>query len=66
MGFGQLILITRRLSFSLGMTQLRSLLRVAWEISYIDESTYSYLRDMVIEVSRSLANQIKALKDTVQ
>ena len=41
---------------------LRSLLRVAREIGHIDQATYERLKGTVIELSRYLANQIKALR----
>src|SRR6185436_5587503 len=42
--------------------EVRSLLRVALEIGYIDHATYESLKGAVIELSRYLANQIKALR----
>ena len=42
--------------------ELRSLLRVALEVGYIEQSTYSKLHDQVTEVSRMLFNQIRAIK----
>ena len=42
--------------------EVRSLLRVALEIGYIDHATYGCLKGAVIELSRYLANQIKALR----
>ena len=42
--------------------EVRSLLHVALEIGYIDQSTYDQLRNQVLELSRYLANQIRALK----
>jgi len=41
---------------------VRSLLHVALEIGYIDQATYGQLRNQVLELSRDLANQIRALK----
>ena len=43
--------------------ELRSLLRVAYEIGYLDESTYEQFRGKVMEISRYLSNQIKALRE---
>jgi four helix bundle protein len=42
--------------------EVRSLLRVALEIGYIDQATYDQLQNQVLELSRYLANQIHALK----
>lgn len=42
--------------------EVRSLLRVALEIGYIDQATHDQLRNHVLELSRYLANQIRALK----
>ncbi|MDQ3685538.1 MAG: four helix bundle protein [Acidobacteriota bacterium] len=45
--------------------EVRSLLRVALEVGYLDESSYNQLRDDVMALSRYLSNQIKAIKNTV-
>jgi len=42
--------------------EVRSLLHVVWEIGYIDDEHYAVLRAQVIEVSRFIANHIKALR----
>ena len=42
--------------------EVRSLLRVAAEIGYLDESQYFELQEMILELSRYLSNQIKSLK----
>ncbi len=42
--------------------EVRSLLRVAVEIGYLEEPQYYELREMILEVSRYLSNQIKSLK----
>jgi len=42
--------------------ELRSLLRVAKEIGYLDEASYEQLRSAAIEISRFLANLIKSLR----
>jgi four helix bundle protein len=42
--------------------ELRSLLRVALEVGYIDASRYESLRSQTLEVSRYLANHIQALR----
>jgi four helix bundle protein len=44
--------------------EVRSLLRVAVEIGYIDQTTYERLKDKVTELSRYLSNHIRALKET--
>jgi four helix bundle protein len=41
--------------------ELRSLLRVALEVDYIEQSTYSQLNDQAIELSRMLFNQIQSI-----
>src|SRR5713226_3801521 len=46
--------------------EVRSLLRVALEIGHIDQTTYDRLSSAVIELSRYLANQIKALRSKIQ
>jgi four helix bundle protein len=46
--------------------EVRSLLRVAIEIGYIDQTTYEGLKDKVMELSRYLSNHIKALKETIR
>jgi len=43
--------------------EVRSLLRVALEIGYLDQATYDQLRNHALELSRYLANQIRALKE---
>jgi len=43
--------------------EVRSLLRVALEIGYIDQSRYDQLRSGVLELSRYLSNQIRSLKE---
>jgi four helix bundle protein len=42
--------------------EVRSLLRVAWEIGYLEEPPYYELQEMILELSRYLSNQIKSLK----
>ena len=42
--------------------EVRSLLRVSVEIGYLEESQYYELQEMILELSRYLSNQIKALK----
>ena len=42
--------------------EVRSLLRVALEIGYLDQATYDQLRNHALELSRYLANQIRAIK----
>lgn len=42
--------------------EVRSLLRVAMEIGYLEESQYYELQEMILELSRYLSNQMKSLK----
>ncbi len=42
--------------------EVRSLLRVAVEIGYLEEPPYYELQEMILELSRYLSNQIKSLK----
>ncbi len=42
--------------------ELRSLLRVALEIGYLEEPQFFEMKGMVLELSRFLSNQIKSLK----
>jgi four helix bundle protein len=44
--------------------ETRSLLRVALEIGYMEETTYSQLNDRAIELSRMLSKQIQSLTDS--
>lgn len=46
--------------------ELRSLMRVAFEIEYLSREQYDLINGMTIEVSSYLANQIKALKGSEQ
>ena len=46
--------------------EVRSLLRVALEIGYLDQPRYVQLRDSVLTLSRYLSNHIKALKATAR
>lgn len=41
--------------------ELRSLLRVALEVGYIEQSTYSQLNERAVELSRMLFNQIQSI-----
>ena len=45
--------------------EVRSLLRVALEIGYLDQSRHDQLRDDVLILSRSLFSQIKAIKESI-
>jgi four helix bundle protein len=45
--------------------EVRSLLRVALEVGYIDQGRYDFLREAVLELSRYLANQIRSLRETL-
>lgn len=44
--------------------EVRSLLRVALDVGYIEHSIYSQLYDRAIELSRMLSKQIKAINVT--
>lgn len=44
--------------------ELRSLLRVAIEIGFIDQPSHDRLRDAALEISRYLSNQMKAIRGT--
>ena len=46
--------------------EVRSLLRVALEVGYLDRARYGQLRESVLELSRYLSNHIRALKATAQ
>ena len=43
--------------------EVRSLLRVALDIGYLEQSRYDQLRSGVLELSRYLSNQIRSLKE---
>ena len=42
--------------------EVRSLLRIAFELGYLESSQYEQIRNSVLEVSRFLSNQIQSLK----
>ncbi|MEM6836458.1 MAG: four helix bundle protein [Cyanobacteria bacterium P01_C01_bin.120] len=42
--------------------EVRSLLRVALEIGYVDQAAYGSLHHQVLQISRMLAKQIKSLQ----
>ena len=42
--------------------EVRSLLRIAFELGYLEPSQYEQARSSVLEVSRFLSNQIQSLK----
>jgi len=44
--------------------EVRSLLRVALEVGYLDTSTHSQLSNLAIELSRMLSKQIQSLNPT--
>lgn len=46
--------------------EVRSLLRVALEIGYLDQSRHDQLRESVLTLSRYLFNQIRAIKEAAQ
>lgn len=43
--------------------EVRSLLRVALEVNYLDQARHDRLRDSVLTISRYLSNQISPLRD---
>jgi four helix bundle protein len=45
--------------------EVRSLLRVALEVGYLNPSKHNQLRDEVLTLSRYLSNQIRALKNRI-
>jgi len=45
--------------------EVRSLLRVALEVGYLDQPRYDLLREAVLELSRYLSNQIRSLRATL-
>ncbi|HEY0082615.1 MAG TPA: four helix bundle protein [Pyrinomonadaceae bacterium] len=45
--------------------EVRSLLRVALEIGYLDQTRHDKLREAVITISKSLSNQIRAIKTSI-
>jgi four helix bundle protein len=42
--------------------EVRSLCRVSFDVGYLNRSTYDELRESVLVISRSLFNQIQAIK----
>jgi four helix bundle protein len=42
--------------------EVRSLLRVAVEIGYLEKPQYDEMQEMILELSRYLSNQMKSLK----
>lgn len=46
--------------------EVRSLLRVALEVGYLEQSKYNDLQNAVLELSRYLSNQIKSLRGISQ
>lgn len=42
--------------------EVRSLCRVAFDVGYLGQATYGELREAVLVISRSLFNQIQAIK----
>jgi four helix bundle protein len=53
------------LNFAKGSTgEVRSLLNVAFELGYLESFKYQELRNLVMELSRYLSNQIKSLRSS--
>ena len=44
--------------------EIRSLLRVALEVGYLNQPRYDLLREAVLELSWYLSNQIRSLRET--
>ncbi|MBE9002129.1 four helix bundle protein [Nostoc sp. UIC10630] len=44
--------------------EVRSLLRVALEVGYLDQPTYTQLSNQAIELSRMLSNQIQSINQS--
>jgi four helix bundle protein len=60
----------RQLQFAINIAkgsagEVRSLLRVALEIGYLDQTRHDKLREAVITISKSLSNQIRAIKTSI-
>ncbi|MGJ5628556.1 four helix bundle protein [Nostoc sp. CALU 1950] len=45
--------------------EVRSLLRVALEVGYLDQPTYTQLSNQAIELSRMLSNQIQSINQSM-
>ncbi|MBH8564874.1 four helix bundle protein [Nostoc sp. CENA67] len=46
--------------------EVRSLLRVALEVGYIDQPTYTQLSNQAMELSRMLSNQIQSINQSLK
>ncbi|RCJ38742.1 four helix bundle protein [Nostoc minutum NIES-26] len=46
--------------------EVRSLLRVALEVGYLDQPTYTQLSNQAMELSRMLSNQIKSINQSLK
>ncbi|MEH2289256.1 four helix bundle protein [Nostoc sp.] len=46
--------------------EVRSLLRVALEVGYLDQPTYTQLSNQAIELSRMLSNQIQSINQSLK
>ncbi|QHG20687.1 four helix bundle protein [Nostoc sp. ATCC 53789] len=46
--------------------EIRSLLRVALEVGYLEQPTYTQLYNQAVELSRMLSNQIQAINQSLQ
>ncbi|WP_369009470.1 four helix bundle protein [Nostoc sp. FACHB-133] len=44
--------------------EVRSLLRVALEVGYLDQPTYTQLSNQAMELSRMLSNQIQSINQS--
>ncbi|MGF1933754.1 MAG: four helix bundle protein [Nostoc sp. ChiQUE02] len=46
--------------------EVRSLLRVALEVGYLDQATYTQLHNQAMELSRMLSNQIQSINQSLK
>ncbi|PHJ78936.1 30S ribosomal protein S23, partial [Nostoc linckia z6] len=46
--------------------EVRSLLRVALEVGYLDQPTYTQLSNQAMELSRMLSNQIQSINQSLK
>lgn len=46
--------------------EVRSLLRVALEVGYLNQSSYTQLYSQVMELSRMLSNQIQSINQSIK
>ncbi|MHC5862920.1 four helix bundle protein [Nostoc sp.] len=46
--------------------EVRSLVRVALEVGYLDQSSYTQLYNQAMELSRMLSNQIQSINQSLK